>query len=81
MGRELFAMRALRLLFNKEDIPKDLLLLLIISGVYFLGIALSNTFVNIFLWKHTNSFKDIAIYNLYSYRWLISLFLCFHPLV
>jgi len=64
MGRELFAMRALRLLFNKEDIPKDLLLLLIISGVYFLGIALSNTFVNIFLWKHTNSFKDIAIYNL-----------------
>ncbi|GGE46874.1 hypothetical protein GCM10011391_27170 [Pullulanibacillus camelliae] len=57
-------MKALGLFFNKKEVPKDLLLLLVISGLYFLGIALSNTFVNVFLWKHTNSFVDIALYNL-----------------
>ncbi|GGH79776.1 YQGE family putative transporter [Pullulanibacillus pueri] len=57
-------MKALRIFFNKKDIPRDLLLLLVISGLYFLGIALSNTFVNVFLWKHTNSFFNIGLYNL-----------------
>ena len=37
---------------EKED-KKDLYLLLIISGLYSLSIALSNTFVNIYLWKQS----------------------------
>ncbi len=49
---------------DQKAIPKDLYLLLTISGLYFLGIALSNTFVNVFLWKHTKSFIDIGFYNL-----------------
>lgn len=49
---------------DQKKIPKDLYLLLMISGLYFLAIALSNTFVNIFLWKHTKSFIDIGLYNL-----------------
>lgn len=49
---------------ERKNIPKELLLLLTISGLYALGLALSNTFVNIFLWKHTKSFTDIGLYNL-----------------
>lgn len=49
---------------DQKKVPKDFYLLLIISGLYFMGIALSNTFVNIFLWKHTKSFIDIGLYNL-----------------
>ena len=50
--------------FKRKNIPKELVLLLTISGLYSMGIALSNTFVNIFLWKHTKSFFDIGLYNL-----------------
>lgn len=48
---------------EKED-KKDLYVLLIISGLYSLSIALSNTFVNIYLWKQSGNFIDIGIYNL-----------------
>ena len=48
---------------EKED-KKDLHLLLIISGLYSLSIALSNTFVNIYLWKQSGNYVDIGIYNL-----------------
>lgn len=48
---------------EKED-KKDLYLLLCISGLYSLSIALSNTFVNIYLWKQSGNFVDIGIYNL-----------------
>ncbi|WP_139822844.1 MFS transporter [Tuberibacillus sp. Marseille-P3662] len=57
-------MKVMRKVFGEEDVPKDLLLLLLISGLFFLSIALSNTFVNIFLWKHTKSFVDLGLYNL-----------------
>ncbi|MEH7303960.1 MFS transporter [Neobacillus drentensis] len=45
-------------------LTKDLSLLLIIGGLYSLSIALSNTFVNIYLWKQTGEYSDLAFYNL-----------------
>ncbi|MCM2531629.1 MFS transporter [Neobacillus pocheonensis] len=46
------------------ELTKDLSLLLIIGGLYSLSVALSNTFVNIYLWKQTGSYSDLALYNL-----------------
>ncbi|SDM18965.1 MFS transporter [Bacillus sp. OK048] len=46
------------------QLTKDLSLLLIIGGLYSLSVALSNTFVNIFLWKQTGEYSDLALYNL-----------------
>jgi YQGE family putative transporter len=51
-------------LIGKVDINKDLVLLLVVGGLYFLSIALSNTFVNVFIWKKSGEFADIALYNL-----------------
>ncbi|HZG73304.1 MAG TPA: MFS transporter [Chondromyces sp.] len=50
--------------FADVEITKDLMLLLLIGGLYSLSIALSNTFVNIFLWKQSGKFIDLALYNL-----------------
>ncbi|MEQ6375897.1 MFS transporter [Bacillaceae bacterium S4-13-58] len=52
---------------EKIDVNKDLLLLLSIGGLYSLGIFLSNTFVNIYLWKQSGQFVAIALYNLAIY--------------
>ncbi len=57
-------MRGIRKLFGDVEVTKDLLLLLFIGGLYSLSVALSNTFVNIYLWKQSGEFVDIAIYNL-----------------
>jgi YQGE family putative transporter len=46
------------------DVNKDLLLLLSIGALYSLSIALSNTFVNVYLWKQSGQFVDIGLYNL-----------------
>ncbi|WP_064091487.1 MFS transporter [Rossellomorea aquimaris] len=46
------------------DLTRDLSLLLLIGGMYSLSIALSNTFVNIYLWKQSGEFIDLGIYNL-----------------
>lgn len=43
---------------------RDLYLLLIIGGLYSIGLFLSNTFVNIYLWRQTESFLTIAFYHL-----------------
>ncbi|MEI2403774.1 MFS transporter [Niallia taxi] len=43
---------------------KELGLLLTIGGLYSLSVALSNTFVNIFLWKQSGEFKDLGLYNM-----------------
>lgn len=43
---------------------RDLNLLLIIGGLYALSIALSNTFVNVYLWKQSGEFLHLALYNL-----------------
>lgn len=57
----------LRAWLNRENVSKDLLLLLLIGGLYSLGIFLSSTFVNIYLWKQSNSYTDIALYNMSIY--------------
>lgn len=51
-------------LLGEVELTKDLGLLLIIGGLYSLSVALSNTFVNIYLWKQTGEFSDLALYNL-----------------
>lgn len=51
-------------IFGDIEITKDLIFLLIIGGLYSLSIALSNTFVNVYIWKQTEDFFQIAIYNL-----------------
>ncbi|MGN7284973.1 MFS transporter [Shouchella rhizosphaerae] len=52
--------------FGHVEASKDLKLLLVIGGLYALSVALSNTFVNIFLWKQSGKFMDLALYNLMS---------------
>jgi MFS transporter, YQGE family, putative transporter len=51
-------------LLGDVKLTKDLSLLLIIGGLYSLSVALSNTFVNIYLWKQTGEYSDLALYNL-----------------
>jgi len=43
---------------------RDLYLLLLIGGLYSIGLFLSNTFVNIYLWRQTEDFLIIATYHL-----------------
>lgn len=57
-------MSIIRERFRHLALSKDLGLLLLIGGLYSLSVALSNTFVNIFLWKQSGRFIDLAIYNL-----------------
>ncbi|OAK74687.1 MFS transporter [Lederbergia galactosidilytica] len=57
-------MLKLKNLYSGMDITKDLVLLLVVGGLYSLSIALSNTFVNVYLWKQSGSYMDLAIYNL-----------------
>lgn len=60
------------MLFNKlgdvsQHERKNLKLLLIIGGLYTLGIYLSNVFVNIYLWKQSGEISVLAVYNLFIY--------------
>ncbi|MCY8518066.1 MFS transporter [Bacillus atrophaeus] len=57
-------MSKLKKVIGNVEVNKGLLLLLTIGGLYSLGIALSNTFVNVYLWKQSGKFVDLAIYNL-----------------
>ncbi|MFD1038493.1 MFS transporter [Virgibacillus byunsanensis] len=59
--------KGLQHIFGKIDINRDLLFLLVIGGLYSLGIFLSNTFVNIYLWKQSGDYITIAMYNLGIY--------------
>ncbi|MFP7171044.1 MFS transporter [Terribacillus sp. 7520-G] len=54
-------------LFTADSAKKELHMLLLIGALYSLGIFLSNTFVNIYLWKQTNDLINIAMYNLAIY--------------
>ncbi|MEH7267514.1 MFS transporter, partial [Bacillus toyonensis] len=40
------------------EVNRDLVLLLLIGGLYTLAISLSNTFVNIYLWKQTQNYVN-----------------------
>ncbi|EJT22670.1 hypothetical protein B353_01320 [Bacillus anthracis str. UR-1] len=42
------------------EVNRDLVLLLLIGGLYTLAISLSNTFVNIYLWKQTQNYVNLA---------------------
>jgi YQGE family putative transporter len=55
-----------KIFFGDVQMTRDLYLLLLIGGLYALGIALSNTFVNIYLWKQQNDYWIIAYYNLFT---------------
>lgn len=57
-------MNIFKKMFKEVDITRDLVLLLVIGGLYSLSISLSNTFVNIYLWKQSGAFIDLALYNL-----------------
>ncbi|WP_082233822.1 MFS transporter [Halobacillus massiliensis] len=57
----------LKVWLSQENVSKDLILLLVIGGLYSIGIFLSSTFVNVYLWKQSNSYADIALYNLCIY--------------
>lgn len=57
-------MSKLQKVIGDVDINKELVLLLAVSGLYSLSIALSNTFVNVYLWKQSGEFIDLGIYNL-----------------
>ncbi|WP_053219185.1 MFS transporter [Virgibacillus senegalensis] len=59
--------KPLHLLIGDIEIDRDLKLLLTIGGLYSLGIFLSNTFVNIYLWKQSGEYMAIALYNLAIY--------------
>lgn len=56
-------MRILNKILGSIEVTKSLKLLICIGGLYSLSIALSNTFVNVFLWKQSNRILDIALYN------------------
>lgn len=56
--------KGLKAILGNVDVNRDLIKLLIISGLYALSVALSNTFVNVYLWKQSGEFVDIALYNL-----------------
>jgi MFS transporter, YQGE family, putative transporter len=53
-----------RKIIGEIELTRDLTLLLLIGGLYSLSVALSNTFVNIYLWKQSGEFIDLGIYNL-----------------
>jgi MFS transporter, YQGE family, putative transporter len=57
-------MSKVKKLLGDIELTKDLTLLLIIGGLYSLSIALSNTFVNIYLWKQSGELSDLGLYNL-----------------
>lgn len=57
-------MSKVKKLLGDIELTKDLTLLLIIGGLYSLSIALSNTFVNIYLWKQSGELADLGLYNL-----------------
>lgn len=57
-------MTTVKKMLGDVELTKDLSLLLIIGGLYSLSVALSNTFVNIYLWKQSGEYWDLGLYNL-----------------
>src|SRR5699024_7081398 len=64
MTKERFEMQKIQSMIGKAEINRDLVLLLVIGGLYSLGIFMSNTFVNVYLWKQAGDYTTIAMYNL-----------------
>lgn len=59
-------LKAIEKYAEKQNVPVDLIYLLILGGFYAIGIFLSNTFVNVFLWKQSQSYLTIALFHLAS---------------
>ncbi|WP_102027012.1 MFS transporter [Salirhabdus sp. Marseille-P4669] len=59
--------KGIKSVVGNVELNRDLLLLLTIGGLYSISIFLSNTFVNIFLWKQAGEYSTIAFYNLAVY--------------
>lgn len=57
----------MRLLGDIDRLDRPAWLLLVISGLYAVSTALSNTFVNVYLWKLKEDFAVIGYYNLANY--------------
>ncbi|WP_075982314.1 MFS transporter [Bacillus massilinigeriensis] len=57
-------MSKMKKLIGDVELSRDLTLLLFIGGLYSLSVALSNTFVNIYLWKQSGQYFDLGLYNL-----------------
>lgn len=57
-------MSKVKKLLGDVELTKDLTFLLFIGGLYSLSVSLSNTFVNIYLWKQSGEFRDLGMYNL-----------------
>lgn len=55
------------MLQDKPGLNQQALWLLSVSGIFTLSVGLSNTFVNIYLWKVDRSFRSIGWYNLLVY--------------
>lgn len=49
-------MSRIKNIIGDVEVNRDLLLLLTVGGLYSLSIALSNTFVNVYLWKQSGKF-------------------------
>jgi MFS transporter, YQGE family, putative transporter len=57
-------MSMLKKMIGDVEVNRELIFLLLIGGFYSLSISLSNTFVNVYLWKQSGEFKDLGLYNL-----------------
>lgn len=57
-------MFALKNVIGNVKISRDLILLLSIGALYSLSVSLSNTFVNVYLWKQSGEYLQLGIYNL-----------------
>lgn len=57
-------MSKLKRIFGNLELTRDFKFLLIIGGLYAISTSLSNTFVNIYLWKQSGKLSDIGLYNL-----------------
>lgn len=55
---------SLRKWTGNTPLTKDFKLLLSIGALYSLSVALSNTFVNVYLWRLTEGYFQVGIYNL-----------------
>ncbi|OEF99422.1 hypothetical protein BHF71_01575 [Vulcanibacillus modesticaldus] len=53
--------------FHPKVLGKDTKLLLIISTLFTIAVTLSNTFVNVYLWKLTKDYLIIGWFNFYQY--------------
>ncbi|WLR43954.1 MFS transporter [Bacillus carboniphilus] len=51
-------------ILGEIEVNRDLILLLLVGGLYSLSVSLSNTFVNVYLWKQSGRYIDLAVYNL-----------------